>query len=375
MADVEMKPGSSDKTPKRLPFSLAAFLFWVFVVLMLAWFIGLVIVDQTSDENNNVSPIVFFFPLWGVVGALLLWMWVTALRKRRCVAVLSYLEQAVRLELPLPSAIMASARGETGKVRRRLLSLAKELEKGRDLPDALAEAVPECDATTVAAVRSGMNINQLPRVLARVMERLLPRNTETTEITGFYRVYFLITMLLVVTMSYFVIQIFVFPKFVSILNDFHQKLPFWAEFLHSETVSAFIQYSMAALALGVLLFSFRDVREWITWRLPIIGPARRGQAMAELCAFMEMPSKPADHSTKCSSSQLRRSQTKCSGSTSTAGQRRSMAAKAPAKQRDPPGCPIWPRPCSARRGAVMIFLKSSHFSRGITKRASADLSS
>src|SRR4051812_12338639 len=71
---------------------------------------------------------------------------ITMVRRRRGAAVIAYLEQAVRLNLPLPRMLAAARRSEGGVLGERLGSLQKLLEGGTTLGTALRIAVPEMGA-------------------------------------------------------------------------------------------------------------------------------------------------------------------------------------------------------------------------------------
>jgi MSHA biogenesis protein MshG len=275
-----------DKIPWWLRLFPGAILLWVIVTLLLAGVVWLLMPQRDFDQGSAVAPFLFLLPLWSLAAAILVRLWTSIIWRRRAAAVLSYVEQAVRLELPLSMAVMASARGESGIVRERLVALYQMLETGASLPGALAAAVPEMDGESVRAVGSAVSINQVPRALRRLTARLLPRTSENREIAGFYRGYFLVTMLLVVTLVVCLVQIFVFPKFRTILSDFHAAPPPSMTLLMSEDAQWFFMLCALALALAAFVFSFSGVREKVIWKLPIIGRARQGRAMAEFCWFM-----------------------------------------------------------------------------------------
>src|SRR5579862_7377414 len=76
-------------------------------------------------------------PVLGVLAPLPLLLFVPmvatgarAVRKRQEMAVTTYIEQAVRLEMPISKMLMAAAYSEKYKVSRRLRDLAESLDSG-----------------------------------------------------------------------------------------------------------------------------------------------------------------------------------------------------------------------------------------------------
>ena len=76
-----------------------------------------------------------------------------AIHRRRATAVFGYLEQAVRLNQPLPVVLVAASRSERGVMAARLFELSNRLQLGISLADALVIAVPEVPRRQIAVVR------------------------------------------------------------------------------------------------------------------------------------------------------------------------------------------------------------------------------
>jgi hypothetical protein len=117
--------------PTRPGLALVKFVAWrVVTAVVIALFI-VTIWFGISPLLALVSPlliIVFFPELAGMS---------TRVRKQRAAMILSYLEQAVRLNLPLPGMLAAARRSERGLMAQRLLKVQELLEKGASLETAL----------------------------------------------------------------------------------------------------------------------------------------------------------------------------------------------------------------------------------------------
>src|SRR5688500_13265 len=149
---------------------------------------------------------------------------VRGVRRRRALVVLTYLEQAVRLNLPLPRMLDAAQRSETGRVARRLTRLASFLDAGAPIAGALALAAPETPRRVISLVSAGERLGQLPVTLSRIVEDERADLEADPERQSFGRWYPLLMTLALITLV-MMIMVFVIPKFEHIFQDFGLRLP------------------------------------------------------------------------------------------------------------------------------------------------------
>src|SRR5688500_5648404 len=134
--------------------------FWIFAAAAALFAVGLTAAFTIHPAFGYITPAML---------ALLLPVAVPAVRaapRRRGRTALSYIEQAVRLTLPLPYMIEAARRSERGALRRRLTELRELLEAGYPVGEALAEGVPEVPRRAVTITAAGERLGRLPQALA-----------------------------------------------------------------------------------------------------------------------------------------------------------------------------------------------------------------
>jgi type IV pilus assembly protein PilC len=231
--------------------------------------------------------------------AILLMTWSaakTAIRRRRMLLILNRLDTAVRLRLPLPRTMLDAAQGETGVMRKRLLSLHNHLDRGEPLDQALIYAVPEIPYSQVRAIAAGQQLGCLEHVLEAILRRRSDETTAASPSAGFYWAY---PVVLFAVIS--LILIVVIPKYESIFHDFHIQLP--------PTTSALLEFSrdtdviwplilvLVLIPLGKaisgLFSSFRAVSPFggiftdqVLWWTPFIGGFVSDRGMADLCDLL-----------------------------------------------------------------------------------------
>jgi type IV pilus assembly protein PilC len=159
--------------------------------------------------------------------ALLCWMiWSmiqASIRRRRGAAILGYLEQAVRMNLPLPRLVGALGDSERGRMARDLQEAKLRLEQGGSIVSVL-EALPKMPSRVLGLVAAAERSGRLPQVLSKLMEQRRRSITRGLGFLPFYRTYPLILGLVFICVTT-IIMVFVMPKFESIFKDFHIELP------------------------------------------------------------------------------------------------------------------------------------------------------
>lgn len=222
-----------------------------------------------------------------------------AARHQRGLRLVCYLEQATRLNLPLPAMLDAAAKGERPGVAQRLRELCDALTRGMNLAPALDLTTPEMPRRTVSLIGFGERIGRLPQMLARIIQQ---QNTDIEakirRNAGNYWMYGLVVALtLLATAS--AVMTFIIPKFEKIFADFDTDLPavtkalisasLWLAGRQPGQIIPGMLYVLLAAALYVgLWLAFRfggggGVLGTVFWYLPIVRRVVRDRALATLC--------------------------------------------------------------------------------------------
>src|SRR5688572_9077926 len=112
------------------------------------------------------------------------------LRRRRAAAAIAYLEQAVRLNLPLSRMLYAAQHGERGRIVERLGMLRQLLEDGYPIGAAIEVAIPEVAERDAALIEASERIGRLPQALHQIVadHAADAARRHSNELT-FYRTY------------------------------------------------------------------------------------------------------------------------------------------------------------------------------------------
>lgn len=231
--------------------------------------------------------------------ALVLGTWTGAqhtIRRRRLLLIIGTLEKAVQLNLPLPRMVLAAAEGEKGIMRRRLLALADELNRGEALDQALINAVPEVSLNVARTIAAGQRLGCLEHVLDEIVRRRYDDQDGYQPHAGFYWVY---PLIMVVVIS--IIVVAVIPKYEGIFRDFRATLPASTRVLlwvaNKAADFAAVVVLIALIPMGRVLASFfpgfRAVSPFdgifldqIIWWTPLMGGYARDRGLAELCDML-----------------------------------------------------------------------------------------
>jgi type II secretory pathway component PulF len=219
-----------------------------------------------------------------------------SVRRRRASAVLGYLQQAVRLNLPIPRVLAAAACSETGRTRRRLGVLKANLESGLPLGRAIALAVPEVSDRDLGLIEYAAGAGLIGPTLDRltsddVGHARWQRNDQ--PFAAWYPLLMTAAWCAIVGL----LGLFVAPKFVRIFHDFKMPLP--GIFVFAESLFDWIWYLAGALLLvllGALGLQLRKTiritrqaralsrwRDELLWRLPIVHTLVRDRSTGDLC--------------------------------------------------------------------------------------------
>jgi type II secretory pathway component PulF len=141
------------------------------------------------------------------------------IRRTRAVVVLTYLEQATRLNLPIPPFLAAAAAGERGRTARQLKQLQDYLADGHSIGTALAAAVPHLPERVYGVIHAAEKSGQLATTLQREVAEMQQLKQRSAERNHFVRTY----LLLAVLFLWWYLSIcfwFISPKIGEILRDF-----------------------------------------------------------------------------------------------------------------------------------------------------------
>jgi type IV pilus assembly protein PilC len=245
------------------------------------------------------APALGYFAAVAVIGLLPLSVRTAKmLRRRRGAMALAYLEQAVRLNLPLPRMLRAAQQSEPGMLAYRLAQLRQLIEEGYPIGAALESSLPEVGERETAIIDSSERIGRLPQALAALVheQAALSRQDALSE-AGFYRIYPLVMLVMLGSvMSMF--TIFVLPKFEAIFKDFGTKLPPITQ--ATVDIARAFGPGLLILVAGIVLIAsgsslwqtirpvrFRRtiigrLRDYAAWATPLIHGAERDRGLADV---------------------------------------------------------------------------------------------
>ena len=226
-------------------------------------------------------------------------MLVRTMRKRRGAQLLSYVEQAVRLNLPLPRMLRAAEDSEGGPLRSRLRSVREAVEAGAPLGIAMEVTVPEVPDRAVQLIKAAERLGRLPAVLRRlVLENRRPQDNATSRILSVVYPIGIMTCLIIVLG---LLGIFVMPKFELIMRDYKVAMPWttrWLLVLMRELALPLVILAALALLLYVAarmweLFAPPNSRggRWlwadaILWWVPVLHGVLRDRGLADAFGVM-----------------------------------------------------------------------------------------
>ena len=278
----------------RLIRYILEFAFWAFTAAVALFVVGMLV-------GVGLGPaFAYFGPLGLVLMLPLAAKIVHVVRRRRGRVVMSYLEQAVRLNLPLPRMLWAAQRSERGKTGYRLARLRQLLEDGYPVSEALEVAVPEVTPREVSLAAAGEQLGRLAPALARATSHYRRPDAATDPTTGmFYRVYPAVLVLFVGGVLG-MLAIFVMPKYQQIFRDFGLTLP--PITVTTMQWSAALALPVAGLMAIVLLVlcgkflwdTFRPfnldlgagVLDHVVWVTPVAHGIARDRGLADVCGLL-----------------------------------------------------------------------------------------
>jgi len=269
---------------------------------LLAWSLGtLILIGVPLGFLFNVSGPVLSYPflLVAVVLTPLLAAASRSVRRRRAASVLGYLQQAIRLNLPLNRFLAAAAHSEKGRLSRELVELRHELEGGTPLAVALAMSVPEISERNIALIDYAEQMGRLPETLDRLVSEQVGESRKVREnrtIATWYPPILMIVGGSVVAL----IDVFVLPKFTALFKDFHLPLPAATRWVVGAAdwlvllvpivvVVVLVMCAMRfreAVKMSRPTWLFRGMTDRLLWMLPLSRGPIRDRALADLCTAL-----------------------------------------------------------------------------------------
>jgi type IV pilus assembly protein PilC len=268
---------------------VSSIVFWSVAVGLGLLFIGFIV----SLVEPAAGPVIVYALAFAVIILVAVNTAGQIVRRRRMLLILSNLEKAAQLNLPVPRMVLAAATGETGMLRMRLMALHDHLDRGEPLDQALLHSVPEIPRHVVRAIASGERMNCLPHVLTRLIRHRTEQAGPYAQTFGIYRAYPIVFFAVLL-----VVLIYVIPKFEGIFHDFRLDIPQPTILLVSSsplnTVSWVLLIAIAIVpisqAIQSMFPSFRKISPFggsltdqLVWWLPVAGGYVRDRGMADLC--------------------------------------------------------------------------------------------
>jgi type II secretory pathway component PulF len=147
-------------------------------------------------------------------------------RRRSAALLIGYLEQAVRLNLPLAPLLAAVERGESESLRPRIAALRITLEQGASVGEALHTAAPGADPRAVELLKAAERNGALPQALARLYrDELRGADADRDPGRGAAVGAYALALVFAVTFLVWAMGFFVMPKYQMIFRDFNINLP------------------------------------------------------------------------------------------------------------------------------------------------------
>ncbi|MFI5377857.1 MAG: type II secretion system F family protein [Tepidisphaerales bacterium] len=257
-----------------------------------------------------VAAVIFGCGMGGTIVPCLLIVLATALilrsvRRRRGLAVLGYLDQAMRMNQPLPESLSAAAAGERGFLRRRLYSVRDALVGGVPVGVALEVCVPEVPLVTARLIASAESLGAVRTVLRSIVHNEQTKGERRGDDWFFARFYPLVFASLAAFIV-FMLMVFIVPKFERIFRDFKiapgpwfDGLVFFARnlgFLVLIPLGGYIWLYVALRLWEIFLprdrqTVWRRVFDWVAWHTPVVAANTRlaclANAMQILAAGVE----------------------------------------------------------------------------------------
>ncbi|HEY4329234.1 MAG TPA: type II secretion system F family protein [Phycisphaerae bacterium] len=232
---------------------------------------------------------------------------IRSMRKRNGEIVISFIEAAIRLNLPLTPFLLAAQRSERGTRAKQIARVRESLNSGSSITSALQSTrdIPQDAIDVIAAYEP---FGQLKTALSRLLKK---QEVSAADDPGsldrsLYRTYPLFILFCSGALTFFFI-VFILPKFREMFRDFEVKLPpltqhlialsdwfsdYWILLLLFAAVFSISILLYMSLSLHEIFFrfaplpNFRPFIDGLKWRVPILRGIQRDRGMAETCELL-----------------------------------------------------------------------------------------
>jgi type II secretory pathway component PulF len=260
--------------------------------IFLAVVVAIIIMDvfyEVATGNDLLElPLVLF--LVGLFVTILFWLlWALGLTRfsrtwvrQQSAVVLAYVEQAVRLNLPLPQLLRAAEASEPRWIAFRIARLRTQLDQGHSITDALRKAVPGTSRRTLALVGAAERVGRLGPELDRLVREQQNAPEWNIANRSFLRAY-PAAMIVVIVFILFLITVFVMPKFVRIFHDFRVPLPPLTQMvIHQTSFPNAMAWVIIAIGGSLLTTIAQRLQKQIDWMSPVRWFAS-SRDLADIC--------------------------------------------------------------------------------------------
>jgi type IV pilus assembly protein PilC len=244
-------------------------------------------------------------PVFAMFIGYSLFHFLRSVARRRGMTVVSYVETAVRLNLPFDAYLVAAQRSERGVVRQRLIMIREMIQRGNPISMALL-AVAEVPAEVADAAVAAERIGQLQPTLTRIMAEEDARSQDRRhDRVPFYKFYPLVvgTMVFLLVSGF---MVFILPKFREIFKDFKVALPRSTEWLMSITDFMVVQTPLGIIILVLVVLGFvgglglllertfsaharrprNSLLDTFLWFMPVVRGLAHNRSMGRICRFL-----------------------------------------------------------------------------------------
>lgn len=221
------------------------------------------------------------------------------LRRMRATLLLTYLDHAIALNLPLPPMLAAVERSERGPLGAQAALLRGPLEAGAALDDALAMGTPGLAPRVRGLLVAASRMGRLPQMLRHVL-RSGNRQSATEQLDPVMGSVWVAVVVASFTGLLLMVTVFVIPNFEKIFDDFDTSLPLmtvslidasrWLSGrLPGQALPGIVWVPLGLmLAGGIVLLGWRTqagraLRDRIAWCVPIVHGVLRDRGLADVC--------------------------------------------------------------------------------------------
>jgi type II secretory pathway component PulF len=195
-------------------------------VVIMVWILGGGSPIFSENVFDTLAALIFVFSAFAMLVWLVLFIGQSGgvQQRRRATTILSYLEQAIRMNLPLPQMLIAAEASESRSIARNIRQVRRQLDSGVTIADALGNAVPVTSRRTLALIDASERVGRVGSELDRLVKEQTTRQSRDALDQSFLATYpVIMTMVIVFILA--MIMIFVMPKFSQIFRDFQLPLP------------------------------------------------------------------------------------------------------------------------------------------------------